>query len=186
MLATQLEAIYARTFFPASTSRRSARRSTLTVRAPKAYDVVSNMPRRCARAPTARGTRAPLRATPPMPTYLVGVAVGRFDVLAGRAAGVPLRILTAPGKRSRRATRCEARSRCCPTTARYFGVPYALPKLDQLAVPSTRWGAMEDWGLISYAEDTCCSIRSAAARAPRAACTRPWRTRSRTSGSATS
>jgi aminopeptidase N len=31
-------------------------------------------------------------------------------------------------------------------------VPYALPRLDKLAVPSTRRVAMEDWGLISYPE----------------------------------
>ncbi len=34
----------------------------------------------------------------------------------------------------------------------YFGVPFALPKLDQIAVPGVRNGAMEDWGFISYNE----------------------------------
>ena len=37
--------------------------------------------------------------TPPMPSYLLALAVGRFDVLEDSAAGVPLRIFTAPGKR---------------------------------------------------------------------------------------
>ena len=35
----------------------------------------------------------------------------------------------------------------------YFGVPYMLPKLDQLAIPGVRGGAMEDWGAISYNEN---------------------------------
>jgi len=39
-----------------------------------------------------------------------------------------------------------------PFFREYFGVPYTLPKLDQVAVPGVRNGAMEDWGLISYGE----------------------------------
>ena len=87
-----------------------------------------------------------------MPTYLVAVAVGRFDVLAGEASGVPLRILSAEGKRDHARYAMEVTRQVLPFYTTYFGLPYALPKLDQLAVPSARNGAMEDWGLISYAE----------------------------------
>ena len=34
----------------------------------------------------------------------------------------------------------------------YFGVPFPLPKLDEIAVPGGFGGAMENWGGITYFE----------------------------------
>jgi aminopeptidase N len=82
----------------------------------------------------------------------VSVAVGRFDSLPGSAAGVPLRVLSAPGKREQGAYALDVLQKLLPYYNDYFGIRYALPKLDLLAVPSNRRGAMEDWGLISFAE----------------------------------
>ena len=152
MLATQLQAIFARTLFPSFDEPAFRADFELTVVAPAGYQVLSNMP----------GTKALARGdsvehsfarTPPMPSYLVAVAVGHFDVLEGRIDGLPLRILTAPGKRAQAQYALEVTKQVVPFYASYFRQPYTLPRLDQLAVPGTRWGAMEDWGLISYAED---------------------------------
>jgi aminopeptidase N len=150
-LATQLQAIHARNVFPSFDEPAFRAVFEITVRAPKAFDVVSNMPRasRTLESEFAVHRFAP---TPPMPTYLVSVAVGNFDVLSGTAAGVPLRILTALGKREFARHAMRTTRQVLPYLSWYFGVPYALPKLDQFAAPSVRWGAMEDWGLISYAE----------------------------------
>lgn len=152
MLATQLEAIHARTVFPAFDEPSFRARFDVTVRAPKDYDVASNMPRHSRQVVGGHAVHR-FPTTPSMPTYLAAVAVGRFEALEGRTAGIPLRILTAPGKREQARFAMKATKELLPYYTRYFGVPYALPKLDQFAVPSTRWGAMEDWGLISYAED---------------------------------
>lgn len=151
-LATQLEPIDARRVFPAFDEPVFRARYALTVRAPAEYEVLSNMPRQFRSVAGGIATHR-FAATPPMPSYLVAVAVGRYEVLEGRAAGVPLRIVTAPGKRGQGRFALDATRQLLPYFTRYFGTPYALPRLDQLAVPSTRRGAMEDWGLISYAEN---------------------------------
>lgn len=152
MLATQLEAISARMLFPGFDEPSFRAAFELTVRAPKEYTVLSNMPEGQGRIEGATAVH-PFPATPPMPTYLISVAVGKFDSIEGRAAGVPLRMFTVPGKREEARYAMEVTKQVLPYYTQYFGVPFALPKLDQLAVPSTRWGAMEDWGLISYAEN---------------------------------
>jgi aminopeptidase N len=152
MLATQLESIDARNVFPSFDEPAFRAVFELSVRAPNGLEVVSNMPRAVSR-PDGDATLHRFQPTPPMPSYLLAVSVGRFDALAGRAAGVPLRILTAPGKRAQAAYAMGVTHQVVPFYDAYFGVHYALPKLDQQAVPSVRQGAMEDWGLISYSED---------------------------------
>ena len=151
MLATQLEAVYARTVFPSFDEPAFRAVFEIAVTAPTGYEVLSNMP--LASSETgATGQLHRFKATPPMPSYLVALAVGRFDTLQGRAADVPLRIFTAPGKREQARYAMTVTEQVVPYFNDYFGLPYALPKLDQLAVPGVRNGAMEDWGLISYSE----------------------------------
>jgi aminopeptidase N len=151
LLATQLEPIYARQLFPSFDEPAFRAVFEISVRAPKAFEVVSNMPR-ASRTLDREFAVHRFRPTPSMPSYLVSVAVGNFEVRTGSAAGVPLRILTVQGKREFARHAMRATRQVLPYFSAYFGVPFALPKLDQLAVPSVRWGAMEDWGLISYAE----------------------------------
>ena len=153
MLATQLESVFARKVFPGFDEPAYRAVFQIDVRAPKGLAVLSNMPL-AGRVDEANSELHRFMPTPAMPTYLVAVAVGRFDDLAGEAVGVPLRILTAPGKREQARYAMQVTQQVLPMYTDYFGVPYALPKLDQLAVPSGRDGAMEDWGLISYAEST--------------------------------
>lgn len=157
MLATQLQAVFARTVFPAFDEPAFRSVFELTVHAPRGFQVIANMPERP--APPDAAERAPpgwrthrFAPTPPMPAYLFAVAVGRFGVRHGEAAGIPLRIVTAPGRQALAAEALGLTRDLLPYYTRYFGTPYALPKLDQFAVPSTRGGAMEDWGLISYTE----------------------------------
>lgn len=152
MLSTQLQAVNARQLLPVFDEPVFRSVFELEVQAPTGLQVLSNMPLKQSVTSGAR-TRHRFAATPPMPSYLLAVSVGRFDVLQDQVDGVPLRIFTAPGKREQAQLAMAATRQLLPYYKRYFGRPYALPKLDQLAVPGVRMGAMEDWGLISYIED---------------------------------
>jgi aminopeptidase N len=154
MLATQLEAVSARKVFPAFDEPAFRAVFEISVRSPKGYEVLSNMPlaRKLDKPDKGGSVLHRFAPTPPMPSYLVAVALGHFDSLEGEAAGVPLRVLTAQGKREQARYALQVTRQVLPFYTEYFGVPFALPKLDQLAVAAVRRGAMEDWGLISYAE----------------------------------
>jgi aminopeptidase N len=151
MLATQLEPIAARSVFPGFDEPSFRASFAITVTAPSAYEVVSNMPVK-SRDVQGAVTRWQFAPTPPMPTYLVAVAVGQFDALEDSVDGIPLRILTAKGKKADARYAMDVTKKVLPFFREYFGVPYTLPKLDQIAVPGVRNGAMEDWGFISYME----------------------------------
>jgi aminopeptidase N len=151
MLATQLEPIAARSVFPGFDEPSFRSIFAITVTAPSTYDVVSNMPVK-SRDVQGALTRWQFAPTPPMPTYLVAVAVGQFDVLEDKVDGIPLRILSAKGKKEDARYAMDVTKKVLPFYREYFGIPYALPKLDQIAVPGVRNGAMEDWGFISYNE----------------------------------
>ncbi len=154
MLATQLEATNARAVFPCFDEPVFRAVFEISVRAPHGQQVASNMPLVGVSADAADASRQVHRfaPSPPMPSYLVSVAVGQFDMLKGEAAGIPLRILTASGKSEQAREAMRVTQQVLPYYTDYFGIPFALPKLDQFAVPSVRNGAMEDWGLISYSE----------------------------------
>jgi len=151
MLATQLEPIAARAVFPGFDEPSFRATFAITVTAPSAYEVVSNMPVK-ARDVQGAVTRWRFAPTPPMPTYLVAIAVGDFDALEDSVDGIPLRILTAKGRKADARYAMDVTKKVLPFYREYFAIPYTLPKLDQIAVPGVYQGAMENWGFIIYNE----------------------------------
>ncbi len=90
--------------------------------------------------------------TPAMASYLVAIYAGEFETVEGEQDGVKLRIITTEGKRASAVYALESTKRILAYYNQYFGVRYPLPKLDQVAVPNAfaTFGAMENWGCITY------------------------------------
>ena len=88
----------------------------------------------------------------PMSTYLVGLFVGEMDLLEDSVDGIRLGIHTVKGKRARARYAMEATKEVLRYFNEYFGEPYPLVKLDQIALPGGIGGAMENWGAIAYNE----------------------------------
>lgn len=150
-LFTQFEDRYARKAFPCWDEPSFKIPWQLTVTVPEALEVVSN-------SSAAQETRAGGRKTvafgrtPPMPSYLVALAVGPFEYVPVPGLPVPGRIITPRGQA---ALAAEALRLTPPLFARletYFGIPHPYAKLDQIAVPEYVFGAMENAGLITYVD----------------------------------
>lgn len=153
MLATQLEPTHARAVFPSFDEPAFRATFDIVITAPASFEAVSNMPVAAqALLPDGR-RRTEFARTPSMPTYLVALTVGEFDALADRFDGIALRILTARGRSDEARYAMAVTKQLLGYFRDYFGTPYMLPKLDQLAIPGVRNGAMEDWGAISYNEN---------------------------------
>ncbi len=149
-LTTQMEATDARRMFPCWDEPVYRAAFQLTAVVPSKDVAVSNMP---VERETARedGLKEVVFAkTPPMASYLVAFASGAFEELRDEIEGVQLRILTTPGKREQGRWAMESTKKILPFFNEYFGVKYPLPKLDQVAFPSTGASGMENWGAIFY------------------------------------
>src|SRR2546427_2352654 len=88
----------------------------------------------------------------PMSTYLAALFVGEMDLQEDSVDGIRLGIYTVKGKRERARYAMEATKQIVRYYNDYFGEPYPLVKLDQLALPGGIPGAMENWGAIAYNE----------------------------------
>lgn len=152
MLCSQMESTDARSVFPCWDEPSFRATYDITLVLPTALMGVSNMPI-TSEEPAAPGFKAVSFArTPSMPSYLVAMYAGEFEVLEGEYDGIKLRILATEGKLASTHYALESTKRILAYYHDYFGVKYPLPKLDQIAVPNAFSGfsAMENWGCITY------------------------------------
>jgi cytosol alanyl aminopeptidase len=149
---TQFEATAARRAFPCFDEPGFKTPFEISVRAPAALTVLGNGKERARRV---EGTDqvVDFEPTPPLPTYLVAIAVGDFDIREAKGPGVPLRVISMKGKGHLSDTALEAARALTAWFEKYLDVPYAFGKLDLVAVPSFAGGAMENAGLITFRED---------------------------------
>jgi len=124
----------------------------LTLHVPKDDVAVANSPE-VSHADEPDGMRAvKFKESKPLPSYLVALAVGRFDIVdAGKLGKTPLRIITPRGKGVNAKYAAESIPELLKLLEDYFGIPYPYEKLDSIVMPISNF-AMENAGLITYGE----------------------------------
>jgi tricorn protease interacting factor F2/3 len=96
--------------------------------------------------------RVIFETTPNMSTYLVFFGVGEFETLQDPIDG-RVRVLTLPHSQKHAGFGLEFGRKALAFSESYYGIPYPLSKMDLIAVPDFAFGAMENWGAITFREN---------------------------------
>ncbi|MDY7035619.1 MAG: M1 family metallopeptidase, partial [Thermodesulfobacteriota bacterium] len=90
--------------------------------------------------------------TPKMSTYLLFFGVGEFE-FAQDAGDVLVRTVTMPGMTQYASFGLQFGRKSLEFSEDYYGIKYPFTKLDLIAVPDFAFGAMENWGAITFREN---------------------------------
>ncbi len=149
-LYTQFENSDARRFVPSWDEPAYKATFTLDATVPKGEMAVSNLP---AASETDLGgglKRVQFGPSPKMSTYLLFFGLGDFDRATTMSDGTEIGVITQKGLSSQADFALQSAKAVLHEYNDYFGVPYPLPKLDNIAAPgrSQFFSAMENWGAI--------------------------------------
>ena len=154
-LYTQLEATFARRLVPCFDEPAFKVPWTVAVVAPADLVVAGNtLVTRQHQLADGR-VETQFAPTAPLPSYLLALAVGPFEVLALPPVGarrLPARILVPRGQAASTRIARTLIPRVIRQLEDYFGRPLPFDKLDNMVMPRFS-GAMENVGLITYAND---------------------------------
>ena len=165
MATTQFESVDARRSFPCfdEPDRKAIFEITLIVEPD--VDAISNSP---VVAEDRVGHKGRIRFAPTMKmsTYLVAFVVGKLEMTdTVDVDGVPLRVVTTPGKLPLADFALEVGAFALRFFTEYFNIPYPGDKVDLVAIPDFAAGAMENLGCITFRDTALLIDRDEAARA---------------------
>jgi puromycin-sensitive aminopeptidase len=150
MATTQFESVDARRAFPCfdEPDRKAVFDVTLTVDAD--VEAISNSPV-IANEPIGDKRRIRFSPTMKMSTYLVAFVIGQVESTETvNVDGVPLRVVTTPGKSALGTYALEVGAFALRFFTEYFDIPYPGEKVDLVAIPDFAAGAMENLGCITF------------------------------------
>jgi tricorn protease interacting factor F2/3 len=90
--------------------------------------------------------------TPKMSTYLVFFGVGEFEFTHDEKDD-RVRVATLPGMQEFARFGADLGRKSLEFSEAYYGIAYPLPKMDLIAIPDFAFGAMENWGAITFREN---------------------------------
>ncbi len=156
---TQFQASGARRAFPCFDEPGFKAIFSVTLRIPSEYEAVFNEIE-SHRSESDDTKTIAFATTPPLSTYLLGIAVGEFDIVTHDPIAkstidrdpVPLRGIARKGQGKNLAKALEWSGSILQLMEDYFGMAYPFSKLDFVAVADFAAGGMENAGVIMYEE----------------------------------
>jgi len=104
--------------------------------------------------------------TPKMSTYLVFFGVGPFEIHRDETDH-RVRAVCLPGTGDQTRFGREFGCKALAYGEDYFGIAYPMTKLDLIAVPDFAFGAMENWGAITFRENLLLNVPGVTSREAR-------------------
>ncbi len=91
--------------------------------------------------------------TPKMSTYLLFFGIGDFEIIDDGQDHPAVRVITTPGKTKYGDFALDWGRKSLDFGEDYTGIPYPISKCDYIAVPDFAFGAMENYGAITFREN---------------------------------
>ena len=149
-LYTQFESADARRMFPSWDEPAFRATFALEATVPAAQMAISNMPVAESRDLGNGSKLVRFATTPRMSSYLLFFGLGEFERAVRKEGNTELGVVTVQGRLPQAQYALDSSTAVLREYNDYFGTPYPLPKLDNVAAPGSSqfFGAMENWGAI--------------------------------------
>ena len=155
LLATQFESHHAREVFPCIDEPEAKATFQLSLIHPTGETALSNTPIALQKEAPQGNTKTTFEPTPHMSTYLLAFAIGDMGFKESKTKnGVAVRAYATPANIAFTDFALDVAVKTLEFYNDYFGIDYPLEKCDMVALPDFASGAMENWGLITYREQT--------------------------------
>ena len=151
-ITTDFEPNGARLMFPCLDDPSYKAVFEIEVTTQKGLTVISNTVARSIEKIDETKDRHIFENTPRMPTYILYLGIGNFEIASRNEDHKEFRVLAKHGSSKSGGFALENASKFIKAYEDYYSIEYPLPKLDLIALPEYASGAMENWGAITFRE----------------------------------